>query len=268
MDDKKQGSICGGEYTSDYINFKAIKGSAVEEPITTRESQPLLNIKYIALALTLNSLFVFVLNVNIVAIQPQKVALAEAKNTRYVHSYLYFTQKELTSESLHQPETLTVKEKVVSSKPVSQPPTDSKNNQKVVNKITLGTSSKVTPSIPSIESIKSATRSYLQRKQVAELSLAAGHYAETQTQLGTLSEMTPSMESAWVPKAEKFEDKRLIHSVVDPNRIVNEGHECWRVIKIGNRLKPDAEILGYKFKCGLTDTEKALKAAMSNRIPK
>ncbi|RYV04205.1 hypothetical protein SOPP22_00210 [Shewanella sp. OPT22] len=113
---------------------------------------------------------------------------------------------------------------------------------------------------------KAATQSYLQRQQQQKFeSLAFGN---EQYRYGSLSEMTPQMKQEWLPARETFAEVENLDHQFDPNRIIREGHECFRIVKHYNPIAGDKENLGYKFKCGKTDQEKALAASLGKYLKK
>ena len=105
--------------------------------------------------------------------------------------------------------------------------------------------------------IKAITQSYLQRQQLNQQSSELQQY-----QYSTISEMTPQMKQEWLPARKTFAEVKNLHHQFDPNRIIREGHECFRVVKIIDPIAGDSENLGYKFKCGKTEQEKALAASL------
>ncbi|MBM7071883.1 hypothetical protein JQC92_07485 [Shewanella sp. 202IG2-18] len=108
--------------------------------------------------------------------------------------------------------------------------------------------------------IKAATQSYLQRQRQQQFD--AIQSSDAQYRYGSSSEMTPQMKQEWLPARETFADKKVIDHRLDPNRIVRVGNECRRVVKIIDPISGDSESLGYPFKCGKSDQEKALAASL------
>ncbi len=74
------------------------------------------------------------------------------------------------------------------------------------------------------------------------------------------------MEVLWVNDADDFNKVASLDLPLDPNRIVKDGDTCYRVVKVPTPLNPYAENLGFPFKCGQTEMEKALKEAVASRL--
>ena len=75
--------------------------------------------------------------------------------------------------------------------------------------------------------------------------------------------MTPQMKQEWLPARKTVAEAKTLDHQFDPNRIIRKGSDCYRVVKVGTPINPHAENLGYKFKCGQTDQEKALAESLS-----
>lgn len=114
------------------------------------------------------------------------------------------------------------------------------------------------------------TQSYLQKLQAKQfndmLQQQADSYLQQKLQLGTLSEITPNPTALDLVAPKPISEYRNLDSELDPNRIIKHGNTCYRIVDVSNALNPYAENLGYEFKCGQSDTEKALEAALSKRI--
>ena len=113
---------------------------------------------------------------------------------------------------------------------------------------------------------KAATQSYLQRNQLKRLDDFQSE--NEQYRYGSTSEMTPQMKQEWLPAAEGFDKKLTLDHQLDPNRVYRFGATCYRVVKIIDPIAGDSENLGYKFKCGQTDQEKALAASLEKYTKK
>ncbi|WP_133408522.1 hypothetical protein [Parashewanella tropica] len=269
MDDKKQKDIDEEHFIErDYVIDLEPTVNVANKGLSLTEKKHNLFIVYsIFWALFLNIVFILFININLVTVKFHKATNTKDEQVPKIHSYLYVARKkakpiEPEKESfskLIDKKALTTLPEVSSSPSVHQ--TTVKTKMEKSNKLLESKQAEI-----SIKDIKAMTLSYLSRKKSEGIYSAASEYAKLQTQVGTLSEITPSVKPLWTPEAEKLEDKALIHSVLDPNRIIKKGHICHRVIKIGNKLKPDSEILGYPFKCGESDTDIALKEALQNRM--
>ena len=113
---------------------------------------------------------------------------------------------------------------------------------------------------------KAATQAYMQKQQ--QQKFGELKFGNEQYQYGSVSEMTPQMKQEWLPERKTAADKKTLDHRLDPNRIVREGHVCRRVVKIIDPIGGDKESLGYPFKCGKTDQEKALAASLEKYIKK
>jgi hypothetical protein len=117
----------------------------------------------------------------------------------------------------------------------------------------------------SSNALKSA-RKVLQHSQQQALQQLSQQYADKATGRKSLSEMDGEMEVLWVNDADDFSKVASLDLPLDPNRIVKDGDTCYRVVKVPTPLNPYAENLGFPFKCGQTEMEKALKEAVASRL--
>lgn len=117
----------------------------------------------------------------------------------------------------------------------------------------------------SSSALKSA-RKVLQHSQQQALQQLSQQYADKATGRKSLSEMDGEMEELWVNDADDFNKVASLDLPLDPNRIVKDGDTCYRVVKVPTPLNPYAENLGFPFKCGQTEMEKALKEAVVSRL--
>ncbi len=117
----------------------------------------------------------------------------------------------------------------------------------------------------SSSALKSA-RKVLQHSQQQALQQLSQQYADKATGRKSLSEMGGEMEELWVNDADDFNKVASLDLPLDPNRIVKDGDTCYRVVKVPTPLNPYAENLGFPFKCGQTEMEKALKEAVVSRL--
>lgn len=117
----------------------------------------------------------------------------------------------------------------------------------------------------SSSALKSA-RKVLQHSQQQALQQLSQQYADKATGRKSLSEMDGEMEVLWVNDADDFSKVASLDLPLDPNRIVKDGDTCYRVVKVPTPLNPYAENLGFPFKCGQTEMEKALKEAVASRL--
>ncbi len=117
----------------------------------------------------------------------------------------------------------------------------------------------------SSSALKSA-RKVLQHSQQQALQQLSQQYADKATGRKSLSEMNGEMEVLWVNDADDFNKVASLDLPLDPNRIVKDGDTCYRVVKVPTPLNPYAENLGFPFKCGQTEMEKALKEAVASRL--
>ncbi|HCD12790.1 MAG TPA: hypothetical protein DEQ41_03475 [Shewanella sp.] len=117
----------------------------------------------------------------------------------------------------------------------------------------------------SSNALKSA-RKVLQHSQQQALQQLSQQYADKATGRKSLSEMDGEMEVLWVNDADDFSKVASLDLPLDPNRIVKDGDTCYRVVKVPTPLNPNAENLGFPFKCGQTEMEKALKEAVASRL--
>ncbi|MFV0511801.1 MAG: hypothetical protein ACK5M8_21500 [Shewanella algae] len=117
----------------------------------------------------------------------------------------------------------------------------------------------------SSNALKSA-RKVLQHSQQQALQQLSQQYADKATGRKSFSEMDGEMEVLWVNDADDFNKVASLDLPLDPNRIVKDGDTCYRVVKVPTPLNPYAENLGFPFKCGQTEMEKALKEAVASRL--
>ncbi|WP_221051045.1 hypothetical protein [Shewanella carassii] len=117
----------------------------------------------------------------------------------------------------------------------------------------------------SSSALKSA-RKVLQHSQQQALQQLSQQYADKASGRKSLSEMDGEMEVLWVNDADDFSKVASLDLPLDPNRIVKDGDTCYRVVKVPTPLNPYAENLGFPFKCGQTEMEKALKEAVASRL--
>lgn len=114
--------------------------------------------------------------------------------------------------------------------------------------------------------IRNITARYMQQQQLEMLNQIATEHARQQTAPKTLSVMTPEPASLVLPTLPMDKRNGSLDSPLDPNRIVKQGDTCYRVVKTPTQLNPDAENLGFGFKCAKTDNEQLLEASLKNRI--
>ena len=113
---------------------------------------------------------------------------------------------------------------------------------------------------------RAATKSYFQQAQQRPLQQLQSQ--SERYRYGSVSEMTPQMQQQWLPERETFAEKKTLDHQFDPNRVYRFGSTCMRVVKIIDPIAGDSENLGYKFKCGQTDQEKALAASLDKYTKK
>ncbi|MDF0535319.1 hypothetical protein KDN34_17290 [Shewanella yunxiaonensis] len=106
----------------------------------------------------------------------------------------------------------------------------------------------------------------MQQQQSGKLNQGATQYAKKQSARKSLSVITPEPERLVLPTIPIGERNGSLDSPLDPNRIVKQGDRCYRVVKMPTQLNPEAEHLGFGFKCALTDDEKRLDKSLTNRI--
>ncbi|QVK24529.1 hypothetical protein KHX94_08815 [Shewanella dokdonensis] len=119
---------------------------------------------------------------------------------------------------------------------------------------------------PKTPHIRDITARYLQQQQLATVNQLATEQARRQTSRNSFSIMTPEPESLVLPTIAMGERNGSLDAPLDPNRIVKQGDTCYRVVKTPTQLNPDAENLGFGFKCAKTDDEQLLEASLKNRI--
>ncbi|QSX35256.1 hypothetical protein JYB87_08725 [Shewanella avicenniae] len=121
-----------------------------------------------------------------------------------------------------------------------------------------------TPS--SATDIDMATANYLQQQSNEALTHLSERYADNKTNYRSDSEITATPPHLTLPQTPLAERSGTLDLALDPNRIVKHVNTCYRVVKTPTQLNPDAENLGFAFKCGKTDDEKLFDAVLKNRI--
>lgn len=118
---------------------------------------------------------------------------------------------------------------------------------------------------PAKVNIRAATANYLQQQRTQVIGRFDDGYA-TAAHPQRQSDMGTPSKSLQLPQQPLAERNGSLDSALDPNRIVKVGSTCYRVVKTPTQLNPNAENLGFPFKCGQTDDERLLDASLKARI--
>ncbi|WP_299496785.1 hypothetical protein [uncultured Shewanella sp.] len=110
---------------------------------------------------------------------------------------------------------------------------------------------------------------YLQQQQASRLSQLAEEQAALATSQASLSDMTPAPHELNVPPStEPLTGLPQVHGqLMAPNRIVQKGDFCYRMIKTPTQINPNAEIvstIGYR--CSADEDKKNVQNLINQRL--
>lgn len=190
-----------------------------------------------------------------------------------MHAFLYQASAKNTVASTPQATTRkTVKTLSTTQRQTTEkPPQPHHDNSTAKTAISDTAHASATANLPETTAVKTSdirniTARYLQQQQLETLNQIATEHARQQTAPKTLSVMTPEPAALVLPTLPMGERNGSLDSPLDPNRIVKQGDTCYRVVKTPTQLNPDAENLGFGFKCAPTDEEQLLEASLKKRI--
>lgn len=115
-----------------------------------------------------------------------------------------------------------------------------------------------------------STLSYLQQQQASKVSEFARKQASLAAQTATMSDMTPTphallSQSTAIPQTAGLPE---VHGqLMDPNRIVQKGDFCYRMIKTPTQINPNAEIvstIGYR--CSPDEDKENVQNLINQRL--
>ena len=112
------------------------------------------------------------------------------------------------------------------------------------------------------------TQQYFERQREQALDDLVIEQADKFTRKSNMSEMSPEMEVLFVPNADDFGGTTSLDLPLDPNRIVRKGDTCYRVVRLGTQINPNAENLGFPFDCSGKKINQAIDDAIQSRLNK
>ncbi|WP_299810243.1 hypothetical protein [uncultured Shewanella sp.] len=115
-------------------------------------------------------------------------------------------------------------------------------------------------------SVQMFTQSYLARQRETHLDEQILNTAEQYTQKRSLSEMDGTMQELIFVEEDEYSKIITTQHRLDPNRVLKQGNDCYRIVKNGNQINPYAENPGYWFNCGEDKTKKAINEAIDKRL--
>ncbi|MFP8844048.1 hypothetical protein ACLILW_10090 [Shewanella baltica] len=112
------------------------------------------------------------------------------------------------------------------------------------------------------------TQQYFERQREQALDDLVIEQADKFTRKSNMSEMSPEMEVLFVPNADDFGGPTSLDLPLDPNRIVRIGDTCYRVVRLGTQINPNAENLGFPINCSGKKINQAIDDAIQSRLNK
>ncbi|MCS6123628.1 hypothetical protein [Shewanella baltica] len=112
------------------------------------------------------------------------------------------------------------------------------------------------------------TQQYFERQREQALDDLVIEQADKFTRKSNMSEMSPEMEVLFVPNADDFGGTTSLDLPLDPNRIVRKGDTCYRVVRLGTQINPNAENLGFPINCSGKKINQAIDDAIQSRLNK
>ncbi|MGI2208402.1 hypothetical protein ACROAD_08955 [Shewanella baltica] len=112
------------------------------------------------------------------------------------------------------------------------------------------------------------TQQYFERQREQALDDLVIKQADKFTRKSNMSEMSPEMEVLFVPNADDFGGTTSLDLPLDPNRIVRKGDTCYRVVRLGTQINPNAENLGFPINCSGKKINQAIDDAIQSRLNK
>lgn len=112
------------------------------------------------------------------------------------------------------------------------------------------------------------TQQYFERQREQALDDLVIEQADKFTRKSNISEMSPEMEVLFVPNADDFGGTTSLDLPLDPNRIVRKGDTCYRVVRLGTQINPNAENLGFPINCSGKKINQAIDDAIQSRLNK
>lgn len=112
------------------------------------------------------------------------------------------------------------------------------------------------------------TQQYFERQREQALDDLVIEQAGKFTRKSNMSEMSPEMEVLFVPNADDFGGTTSLDLPLDPNRIVRIGDTCYRVVRLGTQINPNAENLGFPINCSGKKINQAIDDAIQSRLNK
>ena len=112
------------------------------------------------------------------------------------------------------------------------------------------------------------TQQYFERQREQGLDDLVIEQADKFTRKSNMSEMSPEMEVLFVPNADDFGGTTSLDLPLDPNRIVRKGDTCYRVVRLGTQINPNAENLGFPINCSGKKINQAIDDAIQSRLNK
>ncbi|EHC04895.1 hypothetical protein Sbal625DRAFT_3455 [Shewanella baltica OS625] len=112
------------------------------------------------------------------------------------------------------------------------------------------------------------TQQYFERQREQALDDLVIEQADKFTRKSNMSEMSPEMEVLFVPNADDFGGTTSLDLPLDPNRIVRIGDTCYRVVRLGTQINPNAENLGFPINCSGKKINQAIDDAIQSRLNK
>lgn len=112
------------------------------------------------------------------------------------------------------------------------------------------------------------TQQYFERQREQALDDLVIEQADKFTRKSNMSEMSPEMEVLFVPNADDFGGTTSLDLPLDPNGIVRIGDTCYRVVRLGTQINPNAENLGFPINCSGKKINQAIDDAIQSRLNK
>ncbi|MCL1096990.1 hypothetical protein [Shewanella gelidii] len=154
----------------------------------------------------------------------------------------------------------------IQQRKLEQKPVTSEASLNVQLKKQVSTKEAEEPQALPVRNTRRFTKSYLQKQRERAIASISNMASNQYTQNRSLSEMDGEVIFLDLPKRDQWQASRSFDSAVDPNRIIKQGNTCYRIVKNPTPINPNAENLGYPFRCdGKTDLTD-LKLAIQKRI--
>jgi hypothetical protein len=192
-------------------------------------------------------------------VMPEKVEQGKVKPDTVKPDITQSSQSQSSAPSEVQPAEVTAKKPTNTLDTTEiKPQLGAKSSPAAEGESTIATSS----------SMSLFTQQYFERQREQALDDLVIEQADKFTRKSNMSEMSPEMEVLFVPNADDFGGTTSLDLPLDPNRIVRIGDTCYRVVRLGTQINPNAENLGFPINCSGKKINQAIDDAIQSRLNK